>query len=471
MLEISELAVWLPDRGQVLEGLDLSAAGGIHAVVGRRGAGSTTVLRAVAGDLPGGTVRRGQVRLCQVASDAVPAGVWERGLLRVADRWLPRTTVAAVLGALSDTRTLADEADLREHLHRRVDSLPWDLRAHLLWAILRHAPARPLVLADQIMSAVAPDLRDRLGAELRRRAADGATVLWAEHDLDAVWEHADHISELVAGRVRWTGPTHEWRPRTLPAPTLLGLAREYRAQPVDLRDAAAARRWFEQHPPRTPPPAVAPPIPATTEVTVSAAALDLAGADVEIRTGESLGIVTRFDRAEPLARRLIGHISGVLVSTHLPSHHPVGRLARRWEDEHLGEPGSVLASIEGMRPRTSLAAHGTGDAAALRTAMARAVPGAVWFPHAQAGLDAHAVADLAAGLLGGHLGPRIITSRDPEFLVRACHRIMVVDAGEIVAVGSPHAVARFLPDRPLVSRVLGTPRHVRLGDITPAVVA
>jgi len=128
----------------------------------------------------------------------------------------------------------------------------------------------------------------------------------------------------------------------------------------------------------------------------------------------------------------------------------------------------VLETAPSLRPDQPLISHGSGDLARLRTALAAGPECPLWLPHPQAGLDAHDARRLAADLRSGPPGPRLVTSRDVEFLVRACHRILVVEAGKVVAFGAPNAVAAILPDPPLVSQVVGSPRHVRLTEVLEA---
>lgn len=365
MLDLASFGAWLPGAGVVLDSLTMACEPGqIWAVVGRTGAGSSTLLRAVAGRLPPGAHVSGDIRW-RGSPVPPPAG----DLCHVGD--LPPMEVAEYLtGFTDDARGVAEASGLGGHLAHRVGTLPPDLRVALRAAALRHSPVTPLLLLDAELTAASPAVRHEVAQEVTARARAGAAVLCADHDLVTLRQMATHILELDRGRTAYAGEAAAWRPRSLlPSPGAVGVGRR-------------------------------PPAAATV---IDPAAVGLTGRSLEVGATECLGLVDLSGRPEPLARRIIAHLGGRAVASHLPR---ATRLARAHHDE---------------------------------------VP--LWLPHPQAGLDPVARQELAASLSGENPGPRLVTSRDPDFLARACRRIAVVDDGRVVAVGSPTAVSRHLPGR------------------------
>lgn len=452
----------LPGRGPVLDGISLSARPGeVTALVGRTGSGVSTLLRRVAEALPPGTTGRGRVTW---RDRALPT---PRGRLVAADWALAPGTVGAHLRCLTaDVREAGQRFGLTDVLGQRLTQLPADLRARVHLATLSLADAAPLVLVDSVFTAATGHDREAMASEVRRRARAGAVVVWGEQDLNAVWQHADRIVELAVGRVRFDGDPLAWPPHQLPEPTLLILGRVFGLPATTHRDTAGAaaalrdRRLALPALPSGPKPHHGDPI------SVRAADLELDGEDLTLGTRECIGVVERSGRAEPLARTLARRLRGAtLVTGHLPPLATPRRLARAWERHHALSTGSVLAATPDVRPDQPLALHGSGDLARLRVALASGPESPVWLPHPQAGLDALDARRLAAALHSCPAGLRLLTSRDVEFLVRACHRILVVDGNRVVAYGSPNAVAEHLPEPPLVSRIVGSARHVRLRDV------
>lgn len=139
--------------------------------------------------------------------------------------------------------------------------------------------------------------------------------------------------------------------------------------------------------------------PAAT-IVVDPETVGLEGRGLEIGATEAVGLIDLAERPEPLARRIIELLGGAVVGSRVPR---ATRLERALHD-----------------------------------------PRPLWLPHPQAGLDPVDRASLAEGLSRTNAGPRLVTSRDHDFLSDACHRIVVVDRGRVVAVGAPRAVARCL---------------------------
>ncbi|WP_297742763.1 ATP-binding cassette domain-containing protein [uncultured Tessaracoccus sp.] len=353
MLKFDGLSTWLPGQGVVLDDVQFAPEPGeIWAVVGRSGAGASTLLRAASNRLPHGALLRGRIRR-------------HGSLLHVAD--LPPVGVADFLGAFARGAEFdVTRYGAEHHLDHRTTSTPPDVRAGLLLAALHQATPADTVLVDAQLTAAPARIRQEFGDELVRRAGLGAAVCWADHDLPTLLTHASHVLELGHGQVLAACPVDEWVPATLPDPRITP-------------DDAPHRPTFRSR--------------ASSSV-VEPTALGLTGNPIDISAGVCLGIVCRDARPEPVARRLVGHLGGDV----LPSGTPLS-------------PDALATK----RP--------------------------LWLPHAQAGLDAVARRELIARLSGENPGVRIVTGRDENFLRAACHEIVVIEGGAIVAQGAPNAVA------------------------------
>ena len=458
-----QLSIALPRRGVVAHDLDTRVPpGGLTAVVGANGSGATTWLRHLADRPVPGARSRGGVSW---RGRPLP-GANARDPLLVADWALPPLDVATWLRGLTrDVTAAAKRLDLGPFLTTRISQLPLDVRARLHLATLSLAPASSLVLADPGTTAAAATHRHGIATALRARAAEGAVVLWAEHDLDLVWEYADHIIELSNGRICYDGDPTTWVPRSVPEPTLMTLARSHRLDLAACRSTSDARSEYraKAYEPVVLPPCPQAPLGDTLHLTRHGLGEDL---ELTLTSRESLGVVVLDGRAEPIARRLITELrQATLVTSHLPDHATPAALAASWERRHQLPPGTVLAQLPEIRRDDPLRNHGYGDRAHFRAALVPEPRQALWLPHPQAGLDTRCARDLAAELLRGCAGPRIVTSRDTEFLVRACHRILVVSQGRAVALGSPQAVAPMLPDPPVIAQAIGSPHHTRLSEL------
>lgn len=84
----------------------------------------------------------------------------------------------------------------------------------------------------------------------------------------------------------------------------------------------------------------------------------------------------------------------------------------------------------------------------------------------EVGLDAHGRRTLARHLAQGRSAATLVVSRDPELLVRACHRLLVLqpsDGSSEPVLGTPAGVADRLPELPLLRRT-GS-RALRVSDV------
>ncbi len=199
-------------RTQVLEAVTLAVApGGIHALVGPNGCGKSSLVRCLLGQMP----HRGQV-----------AFDWPGRPGRIAyvpqalqfDAGLPMT-VLDFLAALDGPRPVflrpdtATRARIEARLARvgmagksgrRMGALSGGERQRVLMAQALE-PAPDLLILDEPMAAL-----DESGAALFETLlgalrAEGVTILWVEHDLEAVRRLADRVTGL-SRHVLFDGP-------------------------------------------------------------------------------------------------------------------------------------------------------------------------------------------------------------------------------------------------------------------------
>lgn len=214
-----------------LDGASLELrAGQVHALIGPNGSGKSTLLRALAGELPAGTVE----------VDGVPVGSTVEARVRAGIARTPQETV--LLAGLEPARQVAAAArsgaqapyPVLRHLLATPSSRVRVTSAALALTGLEHAAhadPRQLPMGDQRVLQVARAAatgarvllldepaagmtageRARLVVVLRRLAANGAAVLLVEHDLRLVGEVADRVTVLDVGRVLFRGTPEEVR--------------------------------------------------------------------------------------------------------------------------------------------------------------------------------------------------------------------------------------------------------------------
>jgi ABC-2 type transport system ATP-binding protein len=185
-----------------LAGLDLTVdAGQVVAVLGPNGAGKTTAFELALGlgRPTSGTVRvlgaapgshRGRTG-AMLQGAGLPEQVTVRELVRLIGRSYP---VALPVDDVLERTALADRAD------RTVTALSGGERQRLLLALaLIGVPE--LLLLDEPTAAMDVASRRSFWDQTRRSAADGATVVFATHDLTEASVVADRVVVLAAGRV------------------------------------------------------------------------------------------------------------------------------------------------------------------------------------------------------------------------------------------------------------------------------
>jgi ABC-type multidrug transport system ATPase subunit len=203
---------------QILQSAYVDAVPGrITALVGRSGAGKTTLFNVLVGRRrpDGGQVRWNGIR---VPKPTLPL-LARRGLFYHPDRpWLAHHLSAAdhfaLLGKRSGRRAAADELGVTAWLGRPVGLLSeGELRLTEIALGIALAPA--VALLDEPFRGLEPRHREQVAAALRSLAEQGAAVLYADHDVDFVRRTADRLFSIEQGATRLVDhfrerPLSEW---------------------------------------------------------------------------------------------------------------------------------------------------------------------------------------------------------------------------------------------------------------------
>ena len=217
------------DQSHVVQGVSLTVgAGEIVGLVGRNGAGKTTILKTIMGVV---RARRGHIRLAgQDITQMATHDIARAGLTLVPEdrRIFPALTVAENLrvgtlavGEMRDGRgdgappaTLEQVFEyfprLSERLHHTGQHLSGGEQQML--ALARGLLAQPrLMLVDELTGGLMPILVESLMEILQRINARGMTVLLVEQDLGVVLDLAHRCYVLDQGRIQFHGTADELR--------------------------------------------------------------------------------------------------------------------------------------------------------------------------------------------------------------------------------------------------------------------
>lgn len=206
-------------------------AGEVHALIGPNGAGKTTLIHQISGSL---APDAGQIRFDGV--DITRRPMHERVLSGLA-RSYQITNIfkrLSVLDNLAMAVLARSGSSLRFWRAARAEQARYDeaaqvaervglgARLHTLAGALAHGEQRQLevglglatrprlLLLDEPMAGMGPDESERMVQLLQSVRAD-VTLLLIEHDMEAVFRLADHLSVLVAGRIIASGSPAEIR--------------------------------------------------------------------------------------------------------------------------------------------------------------------------------------------------------------------------------------------------------------------
>jgi branched-chain amino acid transport system ATP-binding protein len=200
-------------------------AGEIVGLVGRNGAGKTTILKTIMGVV---RARGGRVRLAGRDITQLPThDIARAGLTLVPEdrRIFPTLTVAenlrvaALAGARGDRggappATLEQVFDYFPRLRERLQHAGQHLSGgeQQMLALARGLLAQPqLMLVDELTGGLMPLLVESFMTILQRINAGGMTVLLVEQDLGVVLDLAHRCYVLDQGRIQFHGTATELR--------------------------------------------------------------------------------------------------------------------------------------------------------------------------------------------------------------------------------------------------------------------
>jgi len=190
-------------RTTILRDVSFSvAAGSIHALVGPNGGGKSSLIKTLLGQTP----HRGTVALDWPNEPGVIGYVpqaleFDKGLPMTVEDFMAAMAQRrpAFLGTSPNRRqTIIDalaKVGMTDKRHRRMGALSGGERQRVLLA-QSLIPAPGLLVLDEPMAALDEAGMRVFEALLAVWRRTGATVLWIEHDLDAVMRLADRVTGL-----------------------------------------------------------------------------------------------------------------------------------------------------------------------------------------------------------------------------------------------------------------------------------
>ncbi len=204
-------------NGDVLQGVSLAAGSGrVLSLLGRNGAGKTTVLKTIMGVL---RPRAGSIRFeGHDIAGASPHRIARAGLGYVPETRgifpslsvLENLTVAArgTGAAEGEAWTLERVFALFPRLHERRNTGGTRLSGgeQQMLAIARALLTNPrLLLLDEPTEGLAPIIIDGIEEVLRQLKSTGLAILLVEQNLPFALAFADEVAVLGKGQVRWSG--------------------------------------------------------------------------------------------------------------------------------------------------------------------------------------------------------------------------------------------------------------------------
>lgn len=217
---------------RAVQGIDIAIADrSLHALIGPNGAGKTTAFnllsglhvpddgavtlmgQAIAGRAPEDIAAAGIGRSFQITNLFPGLSVAENIRLAVQARHPRRADPFTPALSIADINTQADEIirylGLAGIERAEAGSLSYGGQ-RLLDMGLALATAPRVLLLDEPLAGLAAAERERIGAIIKRISAD-IPVLLVEHDIDRVFQLADHVTVMNEGRVLLDGSVEDAR--------------------------------------------------------------------------------------------------------------------------------------------------------------------------------------------------------------------------------------------------------------------
>lgn len=193
----------------VLYGISLTAeAGQIHCLLGRNGAGKTTILKSIMGLLP---LSSGDVSLDGETISTLPAHEIPRrriGYVPQGRRLFPELTVAenievGLMTCGEDRATRDWVLEIFPRLHERLSQTAGTLSGgeQQMLATARALCLRPRVLLlDEPTEGLQPSVIEQIRQVIVRMKEEGVAIVLVEQRVDAVLSIADRVSFIENGR-------------------------------------------------------------------------------------------------------------------------------------------------------------------------------------------------------------------------------------------------------------------------------
>ena len=216
LLVVEDLNAWYKDS-HILKGVSLIVPkGAAVGILGRNGAGKTTILKSIMGlvSRKTGCVRLGEVRLDglpphRVARAGIAYVPESRGVFSSLSVQENLTVGARVSkGGWSLERIFDKFPRLAERRHHGGHMLSGGEQQMLAIARALMTNGRVLVL-DEPTEGLAPTIIEELAGLLRDVLHDGLSLLLVEQNLEFVTGISDEIYVLGKGQVRWSGVTSD----------------------------------------------------------------------------------------------------------------------------------------------------------------------------------------------------------------------------------------------------------------------
>lgn len=217
MLTVSDIVVGYQKGSRVLDGLSFDVdRGEIVALIGRNGMGKTTLIKAIAGQLP---IAEGAITFDGYAIHGLPPyrianlgiGYVPQGREVFAEFSVGQNLLMGVLGIRRLANALPDWAFdpfpvLAERQDQRAGTLSGGQQQQL--AIMRALVGQPkLLLLDEPSEGIQPSIVAEIGRTLRRVAEEsGLTILLVEQNLYLVLALASRCLFVENGRISEQAP-------------------------------------------------------------------------------------------------------------------------------------------------------------------------------------------------------------------------------------------------------------------------
>ena len=180
--------------------------GSVMAVIGRNGAGKTTMLRAIAGVLAphaGRIVVRGRMNLLAPGAGFNPALTGRENIV-----------LGGLACGMSDRRlaeiaeSIAEFAELGEYLDYPIRTYSSGMRSRLGFTVAAHLDPEVLLI-DEALSAGDAGFAEKAGKKMADLCGDGRTIVLVTHGLGSVRTMATEAMWLHQGRIACLGTPEE----------------------------------------------------------------------------------------------------------------------------------------------------------------------------------------------------------------------------------------------------------------------